>query len=285
MTLFALTLLLAAAVAHAGWNYIAKKAGGGAVFAWMFSVVSCALYLPLALWATLQSMPSIGLPAAGVLLATIVAHLAYFLVLQRGYRVGDLSLVYPLARGTGPAIAMLLAVLLLGERPSWLVVGGGLLITGGVFALAGGAFDRRSSTRGAIAYGLATGIVIAVYTLVDKLAVSTFQLPPLLVVYLIDAGRLLLLAPLAIGRRGAVRREWHERRGPILALGILCPLSYILALTAMVTTPVTYIAPAREVSILIGTLMGTQWLAEGEARRRIPGAVAIVAGLVALSVG
>ena len=285
MTLFALTLLLAAAVAHAGWNYIAKKAGGGAVFAWMFSVVSCALYLPLALWATLQSIPSIGLPAAGVLLATIVAHLAYFLVLQRGYRVGDLSLVYPLARGTGPALAMLLAVLLLGERPSWLVVGGGLLITGGVFALAGGAFDRRSSTRDAIAYGLATGIVIAVYTLVDKLAVSTFQLPPLLVVCLIDAGRLVLLAPLALGRRDAVRREWQVRRGPILALGILCPLSYILALTAMVTTPVTYVAPAREVSILIGTLMGTQWFAEGEARRRIPGAVAIVAGLVALSVG
>src|SRR5512141_2299245 len=111
MTLFALTLLLAAAVAHAGWNYIAKKAGGGAVFAWMFSVVSCTLYFPLALWATLQSMPTIGLPAAGVLLASIVVHLAYFLVLQRGYRVGDLSLVYPLARGTGPALAMLLAVL------------------------------------------------------------------------------------------------------------------------------------------------------------------------------
>jgi hypothetical protein len=65
----------------------------------------------------------------------------------------------------------------------------------------------------------------------------------------------------------------------------LCPLSYILALTAMVTTPVTYVAPAREVSILIGTLMGTRWLAEGEAGRRIPGAVAIVAGLAALSAG
>jgi drug/metabolite transporter (DMT)-like permease len=285
MTLLALALLLAAGVAHAGWNYIAKRAGGGAVFAWMFSAVSCAVYFPLVLWATLQSMPVIGPSAAGVLMATIVVHLAYFLVLQRGYRVGDLSLVYPLARGTGPALAMLLAVILLGERPSWLVVGGGLLITGGVFALAGGAFDRRASTRGAIAYGLATGAIIAVYTLVDKLAVSAFQLPPLLVVYLIDLGRFVLLAPVALGRRGAVRREWHERRGPILALGILCPLSYILALTAMVTTPVSYVAPAREVSILIGTLMGTRWLAEGEAGRRIPGAVAIVAGLAALSAG
>jgi drug/metabolite transporter (DMT)-like permease len=285
MTLLTLALLLAAGVAHAGWNYIAKRAGGGAVFAWMFSAVSCAVYFPLVLWATLQSMPMIGPPAAGILMATIVVHLAYFLVLQRGYLVGDLSLVYPLARGTGPALAMLLAVILLGERPSWLVVGGGLLITGGVFALAGGAFDRRASTRGAIAYGLATGAIIAVYTLVDKLAVSAFQLPPLLVVYLIDLGRFVLLAPVALGRRGAVRREWHERRGPILALGILCPLSYILALTAMVTTPVSYVAPAREVSILIGTLMGTRWLAEGEAGRRIPGAVAIVAGLAALSAG
>jgi drug/metabolite transporter (DMT)-like permease len=285
MTLFALALLIAAAVAHAGWNYIAKRAGGGAVFAWMFSAVSCGVYFPLALWATLRSMPSIGLPAAGIVLATIVVHLAYFLILQRGYRVGDLSLVYPLARGTGPALAMLLAVLLLGERPSLLVVGGGALIISGVFALAGGALDRRASTRGAIAYGLATGVVIAVYTLVDKLAVSTFQLPPLLVVYVIDIGRFVLLGPLALARRDEVRREWRDRRRAILALGILCPLSYILALTAMVTTPVTYIAPAREVSILIGTFMGTQWLAEGEAGRRIPGAVAILAGLVALSVG
>jgi drug/metabolite transporter (DMT)-like permease len=285
MTLFALTLLIAAGVVHAGWNYIAKRAGGGTVFAWMFAAVSCAVYFPLAVWAAVDALPPIGPAEVGIVLATIGVHLAYFLMLQRGYRVGDLSLVYPLARGTGPALAMLLAVLLLGERPSWLVVGGGVLITGGVFTLAGRALSARAPNRKAIAYGLATGVIIAVYTLVDKLGVSTFRIPPLLVVFIIDVGRFVLLAPIALGRRDEVRREWRDHRRHILALGVLCPLSYILALTAMVTTPVSYIAPAREVSILIGTLMGTRWLAEGEAGRRIPGALAIVAGLVALSLG
>lgn len=82
-----------------------------------------------------------------------------------------------------------------------------------------------------------------------------------------------------------MRREWRDHRRQIVAVGVLCPLSYILVLTALVATPVSYIAPAREVSILIGTVMGTRWLSEGDARRRIPAAVAIVCGVVALAVG
>lgn len=284
MTLFALALLIAAGTAHAGWNAVVKKAGGGAVFACLFAVVSCVVYFPLAAWAA-GGLPPIGPVEAAVILATILVHLAYFLLLQKGYRVGDLSLVYPLARGTGPTLAMLMAVLLLGERPSALAVAGGLLITGGVFVLAGGALGPRAADRRAIGYGLGTGVIIAVYTLVDKVAVGRCAIPPLVIVYAIDLGRMLLLAPLALRRMDEVRHEWRTHRRHIVAIGLLAPLSYILALTAMVTTPVSYVAPAREVSILIGTVMGTRWLAEGAAGRRIPAALAMVAGLVALGLG
>ncbi len=284
MTAFALSLLLAAGFVHAGWNYLAKQAGGGPVFVWLFATVSSLVYAPLAALVVYWSKPSIGLAELGVIVATIVVHLIYFLLLQRGYRVGDLSLVYPLARGTGPALSMLLAILLFQERPSPTAIAGGLLVAGGVFALAGGSAALLSN-RTAVGYGLLTGVAIATYTLVDKLGVSTFLIPPLLLVYSIDVGRVVLLAPIAWHRWNEAQREWCEHRRQIVAIGILCPLSYILVLTALVTTPVSYIAPAREVSILIGTVMGTRWLSEGNARRRIPAAVAIVCGVVALAIG
>jgi drug/metabolite transporter (DMT)-like permease len=285
VTGFALTLLLAAGFVHAGWNFLAKRAGGGPVFVWMFASVSALVYLPLAVLIAFWVKPHIGLPELGIILATVVVHLIYFLLLQRGYRVGDLSLVYPLARGTGPALSMVLAIVLFHERPSAIAIVGGLMVAGGVFALAGGSSRKRLTDRKAISYGLIIGAVIATYTLVDKLGVSTFLIPPLLLVYSIDVGRVLLLAPIAWRRWDEARREWRDHRREIIAIGVLCPLSYILVLTALVTTPVSYIAPAREVSILIGTVMGTRWLAEGQAFRRIPAAAAIVLGVIALAVG
>ncbi len=284
MTAFALSLLLAAGFVHAGWNYLAKQAGGGPVFVWLFAGVSSLAYAPLAVMVFYGSQPSIGLPELGVVVATIVVHLIYFLLLQRGYRVGDLSLVYPLARGTGPALSMVLAIVLFQERPTMLAIVGGLLVASGVFALAGGSASPLRN-RKAVGYGLLTGVAIATYTLVDKLGVSTYRIPPLLLVYAIDVGRVLLLAPIAWRRWNEAQREWCRHRRQIVAIGILCPLSYILVLTALVSTPVSYIAPAREVSILIGTVMGTRWLSEGDARRRIPAAVAIVCGVVALAIG
>ncbi|HEU5170811.1 MAG TPA: hypothetical protein VFU46_09745, partial [Gemmatimonadales bacterium] len=81
-----------------------------------------------------------------------------------------------------------------------------------------------------------------------------------------------------------VRRHWAQHRGPLIAIAVLSPLSYILVLTAMVFTPVSYVAPAREISILIGTAMGARWLAEGHLGHRMLGAAAMVAGIVALAI-
>jgi drug/metabolite transporter (DMT)-like permease len=285
VTGFALTLLLVAGLVHAGWNFLAKRAGGGPVLVWLFAACSALIYAPLAAGLLAWLRPQIGLPELGMIFGTVIIHIAYFLLLQQGYRVGDLSLVYPLSRGTGPVLSMLLAVALLGETPSLTAVGGGLLVAAGIFAMAGGSSAAGARKKPAVIYGLLTGVAISMYTLWDKLAVSHFLIPPLILVNATDIGRALILGPMAVKRWDEVRREWRAHRREVAAAAALCPLSYILVLTALIATPVSTIAPAREVSILFGTLMGTQWLAEGEARRRLPAAIAIAAGVAALTLG
>src|SRR5687767_4664748 len=124
--------------------------------------------------------------------------------------------------------------------------------------------------------------MIASYTVVDKLAVAAFLVPPLLQDWATNLGRVFIMAPLALRQRAQLRTVWRRNRKEIIGVAILCPLSYILVLTAMVFTPVSYIAPAREISILFGTVLGAQLLAERDAPRRLAGAAAMVAGIICL---
>jgi drug/metabolite transporter (DMT)-like permease len=100
-----------------------------------------------------------------------------------------------------------------------------------------------------------------------------------------NAGRAFLLAPLAFKYSDETIAEWREHKYEAIAIAVLIPLSYILVLTAMTFTPVSYVAPAREISILIGTAMGARLLAEGDAQRRMAAAGAMVLGIVGLAVG
>jgi drug/metabolite transporter (DMT)-like permease len=144
---------------------------------------------------------------------------------------------------------------------------------------------RRAGARMAIQYALVTGAFIAAYTIWDKQAVSRFGVSPILLDWGANAGRALFLTPLALRRWDKVSIEWQTHRREAVGVALLTPLSYILVLTALVFTPVTYVAPAREISILIGTTMGTRWLAEGDAVRRLAGAVAMVIGVIGLALG
>jgi drug/metabolite transporter (DMT)-like permease len=286
MTGWAITLILAAAFIHATWNLLAKRASGGAAFTWLFAAWSAVLYTPLAASIILLQQANIGLVEIGFMAGSAALHTAYFLLLNQGYRVGDLSLVYPLARGTGPLLSSLTAILLLGERPSALAISGGLFIVLGVVALTSGpARLRTSGARSAMSYALLTGTFIAGYTLWDKQAVSVFLISPLLLDWGANVGRTLLLTPVAALRWEEVRVEWNTHRFEVLGVAALAPLSYIFVLTALSFTPVSYVAPAREISILIGAAMGTRLLGEGDAPRRLAGAGAMVLGVVALALG
>ena len=298
MTPVALALVLAAAVLHATWNYWAKKAGGGLPFVYLVGIVINLGYIPVIALYVWLNRPSLGAAALVAIFVSGVLKTGYSLFLQRGYRTGDFSLIYPLARGTGPLLSALGAILLYAERPSALALSGAVLIVVGIFWIAGGhRWLRLASTQGptagiaadaarkAVWYGLVSGVFIAAYTLWDKRGVAFLMIAPVL----FDAGtaftQLVLLAPFAWKRRAEVAREWRVHRKNALIMAAASPLSYILVLTAMTFTPVSYVAPAREVSILIGMFFGARFLNETDAKRRVWAGLCIVFGIVALALG
>ncbi|HEX2932151.1 MAG TPA: DMT family transporter [Candidatus Binatia bacterium] len=286
MTSWALILILAAAVIHATWNLINKQASGHATFTWLVAVLSALLYAPATITVIEVWQININFVAIGMMAGSAALHTAYFVLLNQGYRAGDLSLVYPLARGTGPLLSSLAAIVFLGERPSLIALGGGLLIIGGVVILTTNLTQlRQSGAQDAVLYALVTGLFIAAYTLWDKQAVSYFGIAPLVLDWGANVGRAVLLAPFALKYSDQTIAEWREHKYEAIAVAVLIPLSYILVLTAMRFTPVSYVAPAREISILIGTAMGAHFLAEGDTSRRLAAASAMVLGVVALAIG
>lgn len=282
----AIALVLSAAVLHATWNYLAKRCYGGIPFVWLNSILACAVYAPLTALLLLTTPLPFGTSQIVAILGSAALQLVYFLSLTRGYQVADLSLVYPLARGTGPLLATVAAILLLGERPSALALSGAGLIAVGIFVLAGDPRKLRQAgaTRGVI-FALITGVAIASYTLWDKQAVAQYLIPPLLLNWSIASIHAVVLLPFARQRWDAVRREFRDHWRLVLGVSILSPLAYILVLTALTFSPVSYVAPMRESSVLIGTLIGARLLSEGDTRRRLIGAAVIVAGVVAVGLG
>jgi len=140
-----------------------------------------------------------------------------------------------------------------------LAAGGALLVATSVFLFARAGATGGSGRRGrGIAFGLVTGALIAVYTVWDKYAVATLLVAPIVMEWATSLARVVLLAPIAIAQWPTVRETWARHRAEALGIGLLNPLSYLLVMIAMITTPVAYLAPLREVSILIGAVMGAR---------------------------
>lgn len=279
--LLAIALVLVSAVAHALWNLAAKRVGGGALFVWLHYSASAVLCLPVAVvWLVSQQIRPewTWLPVA---LLTAALHVVYGVVLQRGYAVGDMSVVYPLARGSGPLLTVVVAVAALAERPGALGLAGAGLVVAGVLVIGtgGGGGDARSRRRGAV-YGLATGAVIAGYTLWDAHAVTVVGVPPLLYFSLAVMMQGLLLAPRAAGHGREVAALLRQHGREVATVAVLSPAAYLLVLYAMRLAPVSLVAPAREFSIVLGSLLGWLALAEPDPGRRVAGAAVVVAGVV-----
>jgi drug/metabolite transporter (DMT)-like permease len=283
----ALVLVLSASFVHASWNLLSKRVGGGASVAWLLSAASLILYAPIVLGYWYWQHPTISATGWWFMLGTGFIHLAYYLVLQRGYNVGDLSLVYPLARGTGPLLSATGAMLFFGERPSWIALIGIGLVLGGVFVISSGGHrsaDPARLRRGRL-YGILTGACIAAYTLWDKYSVATLHVPPLLQDYASSVVCAILLGPIAWRERSAVLACWRVHPREVIGIGLLRPFSFILVLTAMVFTPVSYVAPAREVSILIGVFLGARLFSEEGMQRRLIASILMLTGITAIALG
>jgi drug/metabolite transporter (DMT)-like permease len=288
----AIVLVVVAAFAHAGWNTSAKRAGaGGSVFVWLYAALSVVLLVPVAVVDLLVSGQH---PAWSWLLAVAVSgllHLAYFVLLQRGYADGDMSVVYPLARGTGPLLTVLFAVVVLRERPGVVALAGALAVVVGVFVI-GGASGTKGATsadvgrrRIGMVYGVVTGITIAGYTLWDARAVTTLGVPPLVQLAGSVIVEALALTPIALAKRAELGALWRDHKWDAGVVAVLSPLAYGLVLYALRIAPVALVAPARELSIVIGGVIAWRLLHEPNPARRLAGAAIVLAGVFALAVG
>lgn len=293
MPLSALALVVLAGLIHASWNIAAKKAGGDVRFAAFSGFVTMLFWAPLGLWLGVQQVPHWGWTEWLLVAASAVLHTFYFIALLRGYRKADLTVVYPLARGSGPLLSSLIAILFLGESLSALGALGIAGVVGGVFLIAGGPgllrathdpAQRRRIHKG-MSYGLLTGAFIAGYTVVDGYAVKFALMSPILVDYIGNLARMTLLAPAVLRDRTAARALWETQWKYAAFVGIVSPVSYVLVLYAMQTAPLSHVAPAREVSMLFAALIGGQLLGEGDRLLRLLGAALIAAGVMALALG
>ena len=288
MTALSLALVLLSALCHATWNLLLKRSGNQEIFAWLILINGSVALAPMGaalLWFN---------PISGVgywfVAATILLHVLYFFTLGRAYSRGDLSLVYPIARGIGPMLVPVLAVVLFGESVALPAMLGIILIIAGIFTVSwwgriGQILAQPTSIvrGGGIGYAVLTGAIITVYTLVDKRGVEHVQ--PFLYMYFLTLGSAVGLAPYYLSRfrLADIKREWRENAWLIVVAGLLVFAAYALVLTAFSLSRVSYVSPAREVGIVVGVVMGVLILKEPFGRGRLLGSVVIVAGLVLIA--
>jgi len=287
MTLASLLLVITAAFTHAAWNLLAKRAAQvGPAFIFAYGLCATIIYFPWVLWILLHEGMVWSLPIAACIVLSAILHLAYNLALQRGYQVADLSVVYPVARGTAPLMSSMAAFAFLAESASVTGVAGMLCVVAGVLLIATqgrlAMFNQPQAWLGA-RWGLLIGVFIALYTVVDAYGVTELLVMPVIFDWFTSLIRTVMMTPHMIQNRQtawpALRDVW-----PLAwAVGLLSPLSYILVLYALKNgAPVSLVAPAREMSMMLGTFAGYLLLKEKITPGRWAGCVAILAGVVLL---
>ena len=284
MTPLVISLILVGALAHAAWNLVAKRSAlSGPAFVWLSAIGSAVVLAPVAVVVVVLDPPS--WPNLAVACAvSAVLHVAYFLSLQAGYRAGDVGVVYPLARGTGPLLSVVFAIVLFGERPGPLGLAGAAAVIAGVVVIGlSGGRAHRGAARAGVLWGLVIGVVIAAYTLWDAHAVTALAVSPILLNAGTSALQAVYMTPIVVRRPGAVRAVLREHWRGVLAVAVLSPLSYILILFAVQLAPVSIVAPAREVSVVFVTLAGWLLFREPHPAPRLSGAVVVVAGVALLA--
>ena len=278
LTLGVTFAVLGAALAHAAWNAIVKSSRDILLDLTLVIVGTGIATVPLlALVAppAPESWPFLG--------ASLAIHIAYYTAIVGAYRAGDLSHGYPIMRGVAPLLVAVSAIAWFGEAPRPATWAGVLLICGGVLSLGLAGFRWRES-RVSTGWALANAVVIAAYTLCDAAGVRASGSPVGYVAWLfvLDAVPYPLLV-LALKRRALLdyaARHWA--RG--LAGGTLAAASYGVALWAMTRAPVAAVAALRETSVIFAALIGAYILREGHPKRRLAGAAAVAAGVIALKI-
>lgn len=290
MSAAALALVLTAALVHATWNYFLKKANATRPFWWLVYIITALVTVPALFIYDPRALSNITPVGWFVIALSAPIHVIYGQVLQVGYRKSDYSVVYPTARGTGPLITVLCAVLILGDSPSfWGWVGIILILASIVLLALPHQQDQQiqaSRIKAGIFWGFLTGCFIAGYSFCDAWAVQqSTGLTPLSFYFPSIAVRALVFAPFIMAHA-----DWKEQSKEILttprllkALAVVTvgsPLAYILVLYAMTMAPLAYVAPSREVGMMIGVVLGGLLLRERLSATRLAGVIGMTAGVI-----
>ena len=280
------TLVIASAVSHALWNYVAKEAGDKDSFMLLLNVLSLGIFLPF----FFVILPEIYFPVEILpfFAASGVAETIYFLALGKAYEEGDLSVVYPVARSS-PMFVAIAASLLIGEK---ITLWGGLgiaLILVGVYVLhlkgwSGEELTRPLKALGAPAsrYAFVAAIGTTVYSISDKMGVTAVD--PLLYSFWLGFVITGMLSLVIVRRRGVstLREELRGSLFKVALAGVLMKGGYMLVLVAMSLAQVSYILALRQVSVVLGAALGVVLLKERYGGVRIVGSIIIFLGVYLL---
>ena len=276
MWVLPLILVLLSAGLHASWNLIVKRQSDKLFSGWLTSLVPSVLLAP--------ALAFTGLPPADVwpILGTSgLVHTAYMIALVQAYTHGDLSVVYPVARGTAPLLVALCAPALLGEHLTPLAILGVASVGGGI-AWLGLSARRAAGTLRGLLWALATAGTIAAYSMLDKVGVSRTH--PLAYVIVVLGLNGVGMTPYVLWQRDRRRlwALWRETWPSAVTGGLLSLVAYLLVLTAMRLTQVSYVAALRETSVVFAAALGARVLGEPYGGRRIVASVVVACGLFLL---
>jgi len=289
MSILTFILIIFSALLHSIWNLAAKTKHSVYTFSFCTALGGVLLWLPLMIAIVVyapQHSPSTWSQEAWIYgIISAFLHTIYYVALLHGYSVAPLSVVYPVARGSGSLLSAALAVAFFGERLTRLAVCGIFLILLGILLLPPriGLDEGRAETLRGIWWGLIIGTSIALYTMVDAHSVKHLGTFPFTFDYVTCALRVLLLLPLMGIHELPLAESWQKDRKPILAVAVLSSVSYIMLLSAVRLAPLSRVAPAREISMLFGTFFGGSILKEGHMVRRMCGAAMIAVGVIILA--
>lgn len=279
-----LLILICAAGLHVGAHVAYKRAAHKLAFMWYWLMWVMLVFSPLLFTLRWDWPAAVWL----ILLISALGEAAYVICASLAYTHGDLSVAYPLSRGSAPLFIALWAGLFLGERPSppgWLGIA---LIVSGLYILNLRSIrdifkPLQSLQQAGSRWALLGGVFISIYSTVDKVGVRYIH--PLPYLYLVLLGTWLTLTPLCWWglRREVMQHEWRVGKWAALAAGVSTTLAYTLVLVAMQSSHVSYVGAVREMSVVLSAWIGSVWLGEGQAALRIPASALTAAGIILIA--
>jgi drug/metabolite transporter (DMT)-like permease len=289
MPVLSIALLLFAAVLHALSNALIKLSRDKLAFTWWMLTAWAIIGFPLIFF--VGQPPPIGWL---LILVSGLIEAVYFITLTRAYALGDLSQVYPIARGSAPLFVLLWAMMFLGERPTPIGVGGIVIVVIGLYlvnlpALSEWKRPLLGFKSAAARWALLTGLLISVYSAIDKVGMRYVDPLPYLYLFLVVTWLALAVQWLNSDRRVALRKELgsdvKNRVLRAVAVALLGAGAYGLVLAALRLSPVSYVSPVRELSVVIGAWIGVRFMGEPGGRLRVVAAALVATGIIVIAVG